>query len=315
MLRFFLRKLPSIILVLFATSVIAFLLPRFAPGDPAQTIAGSDATPEQVETIRQALGLDQPLIVQYFTWLGGVLRGDLGMSYIFNRPVGDLIVARLESTIELALLASLFMIAIGLGLGILGGSAISRFARVAADITNTLFIATPAFLAGLLLIVLFGVTWRLLPVSGEVPLTENPGIGIQYLLLPAFALGLAQAPAISRLLQTTMRATYGEEFVDLARAKGASPKRITYRHVLRTSLGAAVVAIGIRVGELFGGAIIIEAIFARNGLGQLAVQAVNSRDYQLVQILIMGAVLIAVLSQLVTEVILAGLDPRVRLDS
>lgn len=314
MIRFLLSKIPSILLVLVATSVIAFLLPRFAPGDPAQTIAGSEATPDQVEAIRVSLGLDQPLFVQYFTWLGGVFRGELGTSYIFNRPVSDLIGARLESTVELALLATVFMIVIGIGLGVLGGSSRTRASRIATDSINTLLIATPAFLVGLLLIVLFGVTWRLLPVSGEVALSEDFGIGMQYLLLPALSLGLAMAPGIARLLQTTMIATRGEEFIDLAFAKGASPRRITYRHVLRTSLGAAVVAIGLRFGELFGGAIIIEAIFARNGLGQLAVQAVNSRDYQLVQILIMGAVLIAVLSQLLTEIILAALDPRVRLD-
>jgi peptide/nickel transport system permease protein len=315
MIHYLLRKLPSVLLVLFATSIIAFLLPRFAPGDPASTIAGPDASPEQVEEVRQRLGLNQPLIAQYVTWLVGLFRGDLGTSYIFNRPVTDLIGARLESTIELALLASVFMIVIGLGLGILGGSAQKKVARFTVDTTNTLLIATPAFLAGLLLIVLFGVTWPILPVSGEVGLLENPGIGIQYLLLPAFALGLSQAPSIARLLQTTMLSTRGEDFVDLARAKGASPRRITYRHVLRTSLGTAIVAIGLRVGDLFGGAVIIEAIFARNGLGQLAVQAVNSRDYQLIQVLIMAAVLIAVISQLATEMILAAMDPRVRLDA
>jgi peptide/nickel transport system permease protein len=315
MLRFLLGKIPSVLLVLVATSIIAFLLPRFAPGDPAQTIAGSEATPDQVEAIRVSLGLDQPLFVQYFTWLGGVFRGDLGTSYIFNRPVTELVADRLGSTVELALLAAVFMIVIGLGLGILGGASQTRFSRLAADSVNTLLLATPAFLVGLLLIVLFGVTWRVLPVSGEVALSENFGIGFQYLLLPALALGLAMAPGIARLLQTTMLSNRGEEFVDLARAKGASPRRITYRHVLRTSLGAAVVAIGLRIGELLGGAIIIEAIFARNGLGQLAVQAVNARDYQLVQILIMAAVLIAVLSQLITEIILAALDPRVRLDA
>jgi len=313
--RFVLRKLPSVLLVLLATSIIAFLLPRFAPGDPASTIAGPDATPDQIQAIRESLGLDGTIAEQYLTWLGGVFRGDLGMSYIFNRPVGDLILSRLGSTVELAVLASVFMIVIGFGLGILGGSTRSAAARFAVDSTNTLLLATPAFLAALLLILLFGVTWRILPVSGEVSVMENPGIGIQYLLLPAFALGLAQAPTISRLLQTTMQATRGEEFVDLAQAKGASPRRITYRHVLRTSMGAAIVAAGIRVGDLFGGAIIIEAIFARNGLGQLAVAAVNSRDYQLLQVIVLGAVLIAVISQLITEMILAGLDPRVRLDA
>jgi peptide/nickel transport system permease protein len=315
MTRYVLRKLPSIVLVLLATSVIAFLLPRFAPGDPAVTIAGPDATPNQIEAIRESLGLDQPPLQQYFTWLFGVFRGNFGMSYIFNRPVADLILSRVESTLELALLASIFMIIIGLVLGVLGGSARSKLARLAVDATNSLLLATPAFLIGLLLIVAFGVAWRILPISGEVSLLEDPEIGIQYLVLPALALALSQAAVIARLLQTTMNTTWGEEFVDLARSKGASPVRLTYRHVLRNSLGAAVVAIGIRVGELFGGAIIIEAIFARNGLGQLAVQAVNSRDYQLIQVLILGAVLIAVISQLVTELILAGLDPRVRLDA
>lgn len=315
MIRFLLRKLPSIAFVLLATSIVAFLLPRLAPGDPAQTIAGADATPEQVEVIRTGLGLDQPLVTQYISWVSGVLRGSLGMSYIFNRPVGELIGARLESTIELALLAAVFMVVIGLALGIIGGSTRSKAARLAVDLTNTILLATPAFLVGLLLILAFGVAWRVLPVSGELPLTENLGLGIQYLILPALALALTQAAVIARLLQTTMQTTSGEDFVDLAKAKGASPRRVTYRHVLRNSMGAAVVAIGLRVGELFGGAIIIEAIFARNGLGQLVVQAVNSRDYQLVQVLIMGAVLIAVLSQLITEIMLAALDPRVRLEA
>lgn len=314
MLRFLLKKIPSVLLVVFATSVIAFVLPRLAPGDPAQAVAGADATPEQVAAVRAELGLDQSLVMQYLNWLGGFVGGDLGMSYIYNRPVSELIVDRAGSTIELALLASVFMVALGLGLGVLGGAARSRTARVVADGVNTLLIAIPAFVVGLLLIILFGVVWRVLPVSGEVALTENFGIGIQYLLLPALALGLALAPGIARLLQTTMLATRGEDFVDLARAKGASPRRITYRHVLRTSLGAAIVAIGMRFGDLFGGAIIIEAIFARNGLGQLIVQAVGSRDYLLVQVLIMAAVLIAVISQLLTEVVLAALDPRIRLD-
>lgn len=315
MLRYLLGKLPSIFLVLFATSVIAFILPRLAPGDPAATIAGADATAEQIAEVRERLGLDAPAFVQYLTWLSGVFRGDLGMSYIFNRPVGDLIVARLGSTLELAAVATMFLVVIGLGLGVLGGSAQSKVGRFAIDSTNTLLVALPAFLVGLLLIVFLGVVWPVLPVSGEVSVFEDPVIGIQYLVLPALALGLSQAPTIARLLQTTMRTTRGEDFVDLARAKGASPARVTYRHVFRTSLGSAIVAIGLRIGDVFGGSVIVEAIFARNGLGQLAVQAVNMRDYQLLQVLIMGVVLIAVISQLLTEVALAALDPRVRLDA
>lgn len=315
MIRYLLTKLPSVLLVLVATSVIAFVLPRLAPGDPASTIAGPDATPEQIAEVRSRLGLDESAFVQYFTWLGGVFRGDLGMSYIFNRPVADLILARVGSTVELALLAAILLIVIGLGLGALGGSVQKPAARAAVDGANTLLIAVPAFLVGLLLIVLLGVVWPVLPVSGEMSLLESPDLGIQYLILPALALGLSQAPSVARLLQTSMRSTRGEEFVDLAQAKGASPARITFRHVFRTSLGAATVAVGLRIGDLFGGAVIIEAIFARNGLGQLALQAVNMRDYQLLQVLIMGVVLIAVISQLLSEIALSLLDPRVRLDA
>ncbi|WP_458683403.1 ABC transporter permease [Prescottella equi] len=315
MIRFLLKKLPSMLLVLFATSIVAFLLPRLVPGDPATTIAGADATAEQVQEVQQRLGLDQPIITQYFTWLSGLLRGDLGTSYILNRPVAELIGTRLESTIELALLAAFFMILIGVGLGILGGSARSKIARISIDSTNTLLISTPAFLVGLLLIVFFGIVWPVLPVSGELGILDDPGLGIQYLVLPALALGLSQAPSITRLLQTTMLSTRGEDFVDLAQAKGASRRRVTCRHVLRTSLGSAVVAIGLRIGDLFGGAVIIEAIFARNGLGQLTLQAVTTRDYLLIQTLVLGAVFIAVISQLVTEMALAAIDPRVRLDA
>jgi peptide/nickel transport system permease protein len=310
MLRYLWGKLPSVLLVLIATSIIAFILPRLAPGDPALTIAGADATPGQVDEIRARLGLEQPALVQYFTWLLGVLRGDLGNSYIFNRPVAELIGSRIGSTVELAFVAAILLIVIGLGLGIFGGSVRSRGGRVAVDGVNTLLIAIPAFLVGLLLIVLLGVVWPVLPVSGELSLFESPSLGIQYLILPALALGLSQAPSVARLLQTTMLTTRGEDFVDLAVAKGASPTRVTFRHVFRTSLGASVVAIGLRIGDLFGGAVIIEAIFARNGLGQLAV-----RDYQLLQVLIMGVVLIAVISQLLTEIALSALDPRVRLDA
>lgn len=315
MARYLLRKIPSILFVLVISSIIAFVLPRLAPGDPAQSIAGTDASPEQVEAVRRATGLDQPLITQYLNWVGGLFHGDLGRSYILRQPVADLIAARVGSTLSLALFAALLMIVIALVLGVLGGSKRSKTGRTVLDVVNTVLLATPPFLIGLLLILAFGVAWRILPVSGEVSLFTDPQIGIQYLILPALALALSQAAVVARLLQTSMLTVRGEEFVDLARAKGASPRRVTFRHVLRNSMGAAIVAVGIRIGELLGGAIIIEAIFARSGLGQLAVQAVNTRDYFVIQVLIIGAVFIAVLSQLATDIILASIDPRVRLDA
>lgn len=315
MIRYLLGRIPSILLVLFLASIVAFLLPRLAPGDPAIIIAGQDATPEVIEAIRREYGLDQPLIVQYFAWVGGLLRGDLGTSYINNRPIGELILSRAESTLELAALAAFFMIVLALVLGVLGGSLRSKTGRAVLDVVSTAMISMPAFLVGLVLIVIFGVVLRVLPVSGELNLSEDFFGGLEYLLLPAIAIALSHAAVIARLLQTAMLTNRGEEFVDLAVAKGASSARITFRHVLPASLDTAVVAIGLRIGELIGGAIIIEAIFSRSGLGQLMIQSINTRDYFVVQALVMGAVLIAILSQLISEIVVASLDPRIRLEA
>ncbi|MCZ2838983.1 ABC transporter permease [Modestobacter sp. VKM Ac-2985] len=313
MTRFLIRRIPSVALVLVATSVIAFLLPRLVPGDPAAVVAGPDASAETIAAIRTELGLDRPLVSQYFDWIGGLFTGDLGQSLRFNRPVSELIGDRLVSTLELALLSGVLLIVFGIGLGILAGSTRSRWARVLVEGTNTGLLAAPPFLVGLLLILLFGVAFRVLPTSGEVAVLDDPGIGIQYLILPALALALPMSAGVARLVQTRMLAVRQEDFIDLAVSKGVPPRRIDVRHVLRNSLGPAVVAIGIRFGDLLAGAVVIEAIFARNGLGQLAVSGAQSADYTVVQVLIVGAVFIAVIGQLLTEVVLAALDPRVRL--
>jgi peptide/nickel transport system permease protein len=313
MIRYLIRRLPSIVLVLVATSVIAFLLPRLVPGDPAAAVAGPDASPQTIAAIRTQLGLDKPLITQYFDWIGGVFAGDLGQSLQFRRPVSELIGDRLGSTVQLALLAAIFLVIFGIGLGILAGSARSRWARTLVEGTNTGFLAAPPFLVGLLLILLFGVAIRILPTSGEVSVLDNPNFGFQYLLLPALALALPMSAGVARLVQTSMLAIRQEDFVDLAVAKGVPRWRINIRHILRNSLGPAVVAIGIRFGDLLAGAVVIEAIFARNGLGQLAVSGAQSNDYPVMQVLILGAVFIAVVAQLLTEISLSALDPRVRL--
>jgi len=313
MLRFLLNKLPSFALVVIAGSVIAFMLPRLAPGDPAVVMAGPDATPQVVTNIRQAMGLDQPLWTQYFQWIGGALHGDLGQSFVLRRPAAALIGSRLDSTLELAALAAIIMVAVGVGLGVLGGSPRSALARTVVDAFNTVFLATPPFLAGLLLILLLGFAIPVLPISGEMSLLSDPVLGIQFLILPAVALALPQAAVIARMLQTSMLTTRGEDFVDLATAKGVPPFIITRRHVLRNSFGTVVVVIGLRIGELIAGAIVVESIFTRNGLGSLAVTSVQTRDYLVVQALVLGAVMIAVIIQLLSEIALAALDPRVRL--
>ncbi|MCL8026930.1 ABC transporter permease [Nocardioides bruguierae] len=313
MIRYLVRKLPSVVLVLLVTSVIAFSLPRLVPGDPAALLAGPDASPQTIAAIRAELGLDQPYVTQYLHWMQGLFTGDLGTSLQYRRPVSELIGDRIGSTLELAVLAGLLLVVAGIGLGVAAGSSNRRWSRFLTEGTNTTMLAMPPFLAGLLLILVFGVALPVLPISGEVSVLSDPVIGIQYLILPAIALALPMAAGIARLVQTQMRSVQQEDFVDLATAKGVPSGRIYRRHVLRNSLGPAVVAIGIRFGDLLAGAVVIEAIFARNGIGQLAVTSAQASDYAVIQVVIVGTVFVAVMAQLLTEITLAALDPRIRL--
>ncbi|GGL76860.1 ABC transporter permease [Wenxinia marina] len=314
MLHFLAKRLPSVALMLVVTAVIAFLLPRLGGGDPAQVVAGSDATAEQVQAIREQMGLDRPLPVQFAEWVGQVATGDLGTSLISNRPVAQLIGARLGSTLELAVTATALMIVMGLGLGILAGITRKGAPRALLDGAISVLLATPPHVTGLILILIFGITWRLMPITGEVSVFDDPVRGFSYLIMPAFALALPQAAMIARLVDARMAQVRQEEFVDLAVAKGVPPRRILLSHVLRNSLGTAVIATGIRIGEILAGAVVIEAIFARQGLGMLAVTSISSRDYEVVQIIVLFAVVIAVLVHFASEILLAALDPRIRLD-
>ncbi|MFF1459344.1 ABC transporter permease, partial [Bacillus cereus] len=191
MLRYLVGRLPSLVMVLVASSVVAFALPRLAPGDVAVSLAGTDPTQAQIDAIREQLGLNQPLPSQYWDWISGLFHGDLGESYLWHRSVASMIGDRLESTVELAVVALVLVIVIGLVLGIVGGSRRGRWARAVLDMFSSLLIAIPSFLFALGLILLFGIFQRWLPVSGEVSLFDDPWIGIQYLLLPALALALA----------------------------------------------------------------------------------------------------------------------------
>lgn len=313
MLMYLVRRLPSVVFLLVATSMVAFALPRLAPGDPAVAVAGPDASPETLELIREQMGLNKPLITQYLDWVGGVLTGDLGRSFTTGRPVSELIGTRVGSTIELALIAAVFMVAIGIALGVWTATARRPAARLLLDGLNSALLSAPPFLTGLLLILLLGIAVPILPISGEVAFVDDPIIGIQYLLLPALALALPQAATIARLVTATMRATEGEDFVDLAIAKGVPHGVVVRTHILRNSMAPALVTIGLRFGELLAGAIVIEAIFARHGLGSLAVSSVQTRDYLVVQVLILAAVTVAVVMQILTDLGVALLDPRIRL--
>lgn len=299
--------------VLLVTSFAIFVLMHLAPGDPAVVLAGPDAGPQTVEAIRRSLGLDRPLLVQYFDWITGVLSGDLGQSYALKRPVAELVGQRWGSTVQLTVSAGLLMLVAGALVGILLGTTRSRTLEQVIDYLSNLALSLPAFVSGVILIFVFAVVLHALPSGGDVSILDEPASSVRRLLLPSIAMALPVVPVISRLLATEMRRVYDQEYVLTAIAKGASARRITWLHVLPNSLGATVVEMGIRVGHLIGGAVVVEAIFARAGLGSLLIQSVENRDYPLAQVLLLIAIGAAIVCQLVAEVVIGCLDPRIRL--
>lgn len=314
MIRFVVRRLPPALLVLIVASVVVFFVLRLAPGDPAVTLAGPDADQAVVNSIREQLGLNQPLITQYLIWLKGVVTGDLGNSYILHAPIAELIGNSLLNTVELAIGALILALAFGGLVGFVLGSSRSRWVQVVLGSLNSGAFAVPTYVTGVLLILLFAVTYRILPSGGVGPGLADFEIGVQYLLMPAIALSLPTAATIARFLAASMRQTLDEDFVQTAVAKGLSWRRLLFRHVLPNSMPPVLTILGIQIGQLLGGAIIVETIFAWPGVGQLLLQAVIGRDYLLTQDLLLIAVVVFVVVQIVTDIADAAIDPRIRLE-
>lgn len=312
-MRYLSRRLGVAVLVLMLASLAIFGLLHLAPGDPATILAGQDATPAQISLTRHALGLDQSLPAQYWHWLSGLLTGNAGQSYILKQPISTLIGQRIGNTVQLMVLATIIMVVLATGLGVAAAVAPRGPVRAVVDAVSTIFLATPPFVSGIVFVFIFAVTLQLLPAGGQSSFTADPSISIQYLIMPSVAAALPGAAIIARLLSTEMRQSMGEEFVRTALAKGASRARIIVRHVLPNSIGPAVVELGIHIGLLFAGAVVVEAIFARSGIGSLLVTAVQDRDYILAQDLLLASVAFAIVMQLLTEIAMSRIDRRITL--
>ncbi|MEE1816284.1 ABC transporter permease [Streptomyces sp. SP18ES09] len=309
---YLLRRIPSALLVLLAASFLAFAVLRLVPGDPAAVLAGPDASPETEAAIRAGLGLDAPLPTQYARWIGDLLTGDLGPSYAIGGQTADLIGDGLGATTELTLGALLFVVVLGGAFGILGATARNRWVRGTVRVLTTGALAVPPFVTGVLLVLLFSVLLGVLPPGGRVPLLTAPDLGAQYLLLPSLCLALPSAAVLGRYLKDGIEHALAEDYVRTATAAGIAPRRLLWRHALPNALPPVVTLLGMQTGHLLGGAVLVEAIFAWPGLGQLAEQALIRRDYPVVQDLLLLLVTVFVLVQLLTDLVHARLDPRIR---
>jgi peptide/nickel transport system permease protein len=311
--RYLIRRLLAVVPVLFGISVLVFLMMALLPGDPAEAILGPYATPDNVVSLREDLGLDAPLPVRFVTWLGSVVQGDFGRSYALDRPVLDEVLDRLGPTALLAAAALLLSAVLGLAIGVVTAIRQSRWQDRVLTLLVLVGISTPAFWLGLLCIVVFAAWLGWFPVSGMVDVYGGGGIVdvLHHLVLPALALAAVATAVIARLTRTTMLEVLRQDFMRTASAKGLAPGRVVYRHAFRNAVVSVVPIIGLQAGFVLGGAVYIETVFEWPGLGRMLVNAIGARDILLVQ----GGVLIVatgyVLINLITDVVQYVLDPRI----
>jgi peptide/nickel transport system permease protein len=310
--RLVLHRLAATIPVLLLVTAGVFALLHLTPGDPIDAMMAESADAAAKASLRTELGLDRSLPVQYLAWMGRLLRGDLGRSIRNGEPVVENVSRRIRPSLQLALLAMTLSLLIAFPVGIV--SAVRRntsFDR--AGTTFALFgICMPNFLLALLLIFLFGVTLRWLPISGYVDPAEELVDGLRSLALPAVTLGLALAAVVTRTLRSSMLEALTEDYVRTARAKGLSEWRVMRGHVLRNALIPVVTVLGLQLGTLIGGAVITEYVFALPGVGRLVVDAVFARDYPLVQGVVLLIAVGFIASNLVVDLLYGLIDPRLR---
>ena len=312
MARYLLTRLWQSAVTLVLASVVVFVGVRQLPGDPALALAGEEASPQQVAAIRADLGLDDPLVVQYLRFVGAFLRGDLGQSTRTGTPVADLIGATLPVTLWLSLYAIVVAVLVGVALGVVAERWRGRWPEWMANAAALVGLSVPNFWLGILAILWLAVGLGIFPASGYVPVTEDPWQALVHLTLPALILGTSLAAVIMRQTRASMIETMTTDYVRTARATGLGRGRVLLRYGLRNSMIVVVTIVGLQLGGLISGAVVTERIFALPGFGKLTLDAVFTRDYPVVQAVVLVITLGYILINLVVDVLYSVLNPRIR---
>ena len=314
MRRFVIRRLLAMIPTILAVSMIAFSIMFLLPGDPALAILGEQRANDRqaYEALRKDLGLDRPIHIQYLDWVGKALHGHLGISVRNRQPVMEGILQRLPVTMMLTLCAMAIGLLVALPVGII--SAVKPNSKL--DVAGTLFamsgVAIPDFWLGILLIFLLAVTLRWLPPSGFVSPLEDAGTSLKLMIMPAFTLSTGLAAVITRQTRSALIEVMQEDYIVTARAKGLHELLIVQRHALKNALIPVLTVIGLQTGRLFGGAAVVETIFSIPGVGRLAVDSISYRDFPMVQGVVLVLAIAVLIANLITDVLYAGIDPRIR---
>ncbi|HJO62953.1 MAG TPA: ABC transporter permease [Desulfobacterales bacterium] len=313
MTRYLVRKLITLIVLLFLVSITVFSVLFVLPGDPAEIILGMNATPETLTNLRVELGLDRSFIVQYANWIGSLLTGRGSMSINYDVPVYDLILSRLAVTGPLAIFAICFAVVISLPLGIYAARHQNQPGDVIVMFFTQLGLATPEFWLGILLILLFAVKWGLFSAGGFPGWSVSFWGSAKALLLPSFALGVIRASILTRLTRSSMLEVLREDYVRTAWAKGLRERTVVYVHALKNALIPVVTILGLQMGQLMAGAIIIENVYYLPGLGRLVFQAIGQRDLPVVREIVLFMAAAVIFVNFIVDLTYAVLDPRVRL--
>jgi len=313
MLRLIVARLALAVPVLVCVSIVAFVLLRLAPGDPAQLQAGLNATPETIDALRHEMALDQPLPMQYLAWAGRLVHGDLGVSYSTRQPVTTLIGQRLPITAQIAVTALLLIVLIGVPLGMLSALRKDHAPDQAVRVVSLFGISVPNFVIGILLVLVFGWYFPgIMPYEGFVPLRDDPLGSLKTTALPALALALAQVGIVARLTRSSMLEVVNQEYITAARAFGVSEHELIWRDALRNALLPVVTVLGIIAGFLLGGSVVVESVFGIAGLGRLLVESFASRDYPVTIGVMLFVAVVFVLINLIVDVLYGVVNPRIR---
>jgi peptide/nickel transport system permease protein len=312
-IRYIARRILFIIPVALLVSFMTFMIIHLVPGDPARLLLGEFATPQSLAALRQQLGLDKPLLEQFVIWLWQLFHGNLGQSIQLQQPVLDAIVQRLPITAELGIASLIFSLLIAFPLGIYSATHRNTWVDWVMNVLILLSTAIPSFVLGLVLIFIFAVTIRIFPAGGYVPFNQDPLNNIRDLILPMVALGTGAVAGNMRQIRANMIEVLGQDYIRMARAKGMSERRINYLHALRNAVIPVLTIIGIQVGSIIAGTFVIETIYLWPGVGQLAVTSIFSKDYPVVQGIVLLSAFLYMGANLLVDISYVLLDPRIRL--
>ncbi len=312
MIAYVLRRLALAVPVVLLVGTITFVLMQLTPGDPAAVMLGPEATPDQVAELREQMGLNRPLYERYPRWLFDTLRLDLGQSIFLNKPVSAAITERLMPTLQLTLYALIIAIAIGVPAGVVAAMNRNTIIDRALMLFAMSGTAIAGFFLGILLILLFAVRLKWLPSGGYAALTDDPARHFKSMIMPAMAVGLSVAGLPARLVRSTMLDVLHEDYIRTAVAKGLPPRRVAIRHALRNAMLPAITVFGYTLGDLLGGAVVVETVFSLPGMGQLVVNSIARRDFPVIQGVVMTIAIFYMLTSLLVDILYVALDPRVK---